>query len=49
LLTASDRKLEFDNGTITMMAGGKRAHNKINRNTFSIPMSVIYDGVEFEK
>lgn len=34
LLTASDRKLEFDNGTITMMAGGKRAHNKINRNTF---------------
>ncbi|MFT5998923.1 MAG: Uma2 family endonuclease [Neolewinella sp.] len=34
-LTKSDLKYEFHDGQITMMAGGKRAHNLAQRNTFS--------------
>ena len=33
LLTTSDRKYEFDDGVITMMAGAKRAHNRVLKNT----------------
>lgn len=33
LLADSDFKYEFDNGSVTMMAGGKRAHNQAQRNT----------------
>jgi Uma2 family endonuclease len=35
LLINSEIKYEYDNGAITMMAGGKRAHNLTQRNTFS--------------
>ncbi len=34
LLVNSDGKYEFEDGIVTMMAGGKKAHNKIVRNTF---------------
>lgn len=35
LLATSDFKYEFHDGEVTMMAGGKRAHNLAQRNTFS--------------
>ncbi|MFK8164759.1 MAG: Uma2 family endonuclease [Lewinella sp.] len=35
ILATSDFKYEFHDGQITMMAGGKRAHNLAQRNTFS--------------
>ena len=35
LLTSSQRKYEYHDGKVTMMAGGKRAHNKAKRNLFS--------------
>ena len=35
LLAASDFKYEFHDGQVEMMAGGKRAHNLAQRNTFS--------------
>lgn len=33
LLIGSDFKYEFDNGVVTMMAGGKISHNQARRNT----------------
>lgn len=33
LLIGSDSKYEYDNGSITMMAGGKISHNQARRNT----------------
>jgi|GEM_PF-3171571 len=35
LLAGSDLKYKFHDGQVEMMAGGKRAHNLTQRNTFS--------------